>query len=233
MLRALFRLLAFAITASLHFFRFLLKAPFTKEDKTDLALRIRRRWIRFFMPVLGVELHIEGEPPTEPGIIAGNHLSYLDPVAVLHDALALPVAKAEVSKWPVIGGLAKGTGILFVERGNRESRASTREAIRDAVQVGRIILNYPEGTTHAEPFTLPFRKGIFYVAAAEGFPVYPVAIWYGRKEAAWIDDDTFLPHFIRTFRHKKLDILLRYGLPYGEMIPKHYSPKHRPGSILH
>jgi 1-acyl-sn-glycerol-3-phosphate acyltransferase len=211
MLLALYRLLAFAITASLHFGRFLIKSLFTKKDKTNLALRIRRRWIRFFLPTLGIDLQVVGQAPEAPGIIISNHISYLDPIAVLHDALALPVAKAEVSKWPLIGGLVKGTGILYVERGNSQSRASTKEAIRQAVLDGRIILNYPEGTTHAEGFTLPFKKGVFDIAAEEQFPIYPTALWYGRKEAAWVDNDTFLPHFFRTFSKRKLTMYLHYG----------------------
>lgn len=213
MLLALYRLFGFAITASLHFVRFLVVAPFSKQDRTDLALLVRRRWIRFFISRLGIKLHVVGPPPQDPGIIISNHLSYLDPVAVLHDALALPVAKAEVSKWPLIGGLVKGTGILFVERTSKHSRASTKESIRKAVLEGRIILNYPEGTTHAEPYTLPFKKGVFHIAAEHDMTLYPTAIWYGRKEAAWVDDDTFLPHFFRTFRHKKLEMYLHYGPP--------------------
>lgn len=210
MIRAWYRLIFFAVTMVLHFSRYLLMAPFTKE-KTALALRIRQRWIRFVMPRIGVKLVVSGTPPTAPGILVGNHLSYIDPVGVLHDTLAWPVAKAEVSKWPLIGKLAKETGILFVERGSKDSRADTAQAISDAVNRGLIILNYPEGTTQPEPKTLQFRRGAFRIAAKHGFTIYPSAVWYDRKEVAWVGDDTFLPHFLRTFGQKHLTMYISYG----------------------
>ena len=213
MLRAWFRLFAFAVTVILHFSRFLIQATFSSQDRVTLALKARRRWIRFILPVLGIDLQVKGTIPIEAGIVVSNHLSYLDPIGVLADTLAWPVAKAEVSKWPLIGKLAKDTGILYVKRESKDSRTNTAKAIVDALKRGLIILNYPEGTTQPEPVTLPFKKGAFRIAAAEGFPIYPVAVLYSKKEAAWIADDTFLPHFMRTFRHKHLTMYQSYGPP--------------------
>ncbi|MFK7969168.1 MAG: lysophospholipid acyltransferase family protein [Bacteroidia bacterium] len=210
-MRAWFRLFTFAITATLHFGRFAFRALFSNKDRLSLGLEVRRRWLRFIMPIMGIRLEVKGTPPTEPGIVVGNHVSYLDPLALLHDTLALPVAKAEVGKWPLIGPLAGGTGILFVKRSSKESRSNTKEAIANAVKEGRTILNYPEGTTHHEPKTLPFKLGAFSIAAEHGFPIYPTAIWYDREEAAWVGDDTFLPHFLRVFRKKHLTMYFSYG----------------------
>ena len=209
-IRAWYRLVGFALITLFHFSRFMILAIGSK-DRTSLALRLRRRWANAILPFLGIELSVYGTPPEEACILVGNHISYIDPVAVLHDVLAWPVAKAEVSKWPLIGNMAKNTGILFVERENRNSRADTIKAIDAAVKRGLQIMIYPEGTTNAEPKTLPFRRGAFRLAAKEGFAIYPMAITYSRADAAWVGDDTFIPHFLRTFRRKRLGIQLSYG----------------------
>ncbi|MFQ5446551.1 MAG: lysophospholipid acyltransferase family protein [Saprospiraceae bacterium] len=82
----------------------------------EWALRIRQGWVRKVLRVLGVEVEMTGQPPEGPVVFIGNHRSYLDPVVALRDVMALPVAKAEVASWPLIGYGAKISGILYVKR---------------------------------------------------------------------------------------------------------------------
>ena len=179
-----------------------------------IALRWRQRWANRTLHMLGVRVARTGEVPAGgPYIFVGNHRSYLDPIAVLRDVQALPVAKAEVGAWPLIGVAAKVTGILYVKRESKRSRADTLGAMDKLLRRGYSVLVYPEGTTHTDPACMPFQRGAFSLAARGGYPVIPMAIEYLDLGDAWIGKDTFLPHFMRCFGKKRTHILLRYGPP--------------------
>ncbi len=179
------------------------------------ALRVRKRWARTVLRHLGVRILREGPLPAPegPALYVGNHRSYLDPIVVLHDVEALPVAKAEVASWPLIGFAARATGIMYVKRESKRSRFGTLMAIRQTLQEGHSVLLYPEGTTHLDPHTMPFRAGAFRVAAELGVPVVPVAIDYPDPANAWVGDATFLPHFLQAFAKKYLEVRIAYGPP--------------------
>ncbi len=177
------------------------------------ALRVRKRWARTVLRRLGVRVQLQTPLPqiTGPALYVSNHQSYLDPIVVLREAEALPVAKAEVASWPLIGFAAKATGIMYVKRESKKSRFSTLMAIRQTLERGHSVLLYPEGTTQHGGATLPFRPGAFRVAAELGIPVVPIAIYYPDPADAWVGDDTFLPHFLRAFAKKYLDVRIAYG----------------------
>jgi len=177
----------------------------------EWALPARKKWVHRALRILGVEVVISGTPPEGPCIFAGNHRSYLDPIIVLRDVKAIPVAKSEVASWPLIGYGGRVSGIMYVKRESKNSRAATIEAMRQVLRSGHSVLVYPEGTTHIQPTTLPLRGGAFRLAVEEGVPVVPVALQYGDIEDAWYGDDTFLPHFLRCFGKKKTRVKIRYG----------------------
>lgn len=165
----------------------------------DPRLRVRQLWVKMILFVLGVRLKWEGTVPVHPAILVANHRSYLDPLLLLTRVKALPVAKAEMARWPLIGTAARLSGIFFVQRDKPKDRARTLDAIGRAVLEGHSILIFPEGTTHDRPGLLPFRKGIFQVAARTGIPVVPVALEFEDPADFWIGDDTFVAHFFRRF----------------------------------
>lgn len=175
-------------------------------------LRIRQSWVRrYLLPALGVRLVVRGTPPDIPCILMANHRSYLDPAVICRDVLAFPVSKAEVANWPVIGVGAKLTGVLFVKRDNPGSRKATLHAIGEKVAEGFPVILFPEGTTHAQPRTIPFRPGAFQMAAERGIPVVPVAFDFQDPKNYWLGDDTFLPHFIRCFGERFTNVFVHYG----------------------
>ncbi|MCC6724197.1 MAG: 1-acyl-sn-glycerol-3-phosphate acyltransferase, partial [Saprospiraceae bacterium] len=154
------------------------------------ALRIRQLCITRILQVLGVRVDLKGEPPTGPHIFVGNHRSYIDPIVTLRDVQALPVAKAEMAAWPVIGFGARVTGIMFVKRESKKSRADVLAAMLETLKLGYSVIIFPEGTTHIEPQTIDFRTGAFNMAAREGFSMVPMAIDYADLGDAWVGNDT-------------------------------------------
>ena len=189
------------------------KSIFSK-DWLPLALRMRRYWANLSLAILGIRLIKKGDVAKGgPFIFVGNHRSYIDPVIALRDIEALPVAKAEVSSWPIIGFCAKATGVMWVKRESKSSRANTIKAMERVLSNGFSVLVYPEGTTHLDPITQNFQKGAFKLAANMGIPVIPIAIHYEDQSDAWVGDDTFAPHFIRCFSKKHSYVHINYGPP--------------------
>lgn len=212
-LRVLWRAVAAIVLIVWHIALPVFNAVF-REIKLPSALRWRWLWANRTLRLLGVKVEVQTPIPTvKPAMFIGNHRSYLDPVVTLKDIEALPVAKAEVASWPLIGFGTKATGVMYVERDSKSSRGATISAMAKCIHDGYSVLVYPEGTTHTNPVTIEFRWGAFVLAAKEGFPVVPMAIDYLDLQDAWIGDDAFLGHFVRCFSKKETHIKIRYGQP--------------------
>lgn len=122
-------------------------------------------------------------PRTGGVIIAANHISNVDPLA-LGQFLAYSgrwprfLAKASLFRGRVLGGLLKRAGQIPVERASRESR-NALQAARDALLAGRAVVVYPEGTITRDPQLWPMRgkTGVVRLALETGCPVIPVGQW--------------------------------------------------------
>ncbi|MFN0176351.1 MAG: lysophospholipid acyltransferase family protein [Saprospiraceae bacterium] len=209
-LRAFWRLLYFAFYTTFKISQIILSSLLMGND-IRRSMQIRQRWARHLLPAIGVRIHKSGTPPDFPCILMGNHRSYLDPVLLVRDTNVYGVSKAEVAKWPIIGFGAKVSGVLFLKRESVTSRKKTLEGIAEKLHEGFPVMLFPEGTTHSEPSTLSFKPGGFKLAASEGFPIVPVAIEYASTADHWIGKDTFLPHFIRRFGEREIQVHVSYG----------------------
>ena len=88
----------------------------------------------------------ENLPRTGPVIVACNHVSYLDPVAL---GIGLPrmvtyLAKKELFSIPILGALVRGCGAYPLDR-DAGGVAAVRAALR-VLKNGRCIGIFPEGT---------------------------------------------------------------------------------------
>lgn len=159
-------------------------------------------WVAENMCALhGVRAHITGPLPTRPCVLVANHITYFDPLVVASVLPLVAIAKHEIASWPVIGELARRLGTMFVSRDDGYSGARClREAAR-ALTHGVSVLVFPEGTTTRGGRVLPFKRGIFGVAARARVPVVPICLRYDRADAAWIGDDAFVPHYMKSIGH--------------------------------
>jgi 1-acyl-sn-glycerol-3-phosphate acyltransferase len=122
-------------------------------------------------------------PAHGPVIIVANHMSHADPLVLAHyvyDAGRWPVflAKASIFKVPVIGRILTAVDQTPVSRGTVDAAKALDAAIA-AIQSGKAVLIYPEGTTTKEPDLWPMRgkTGAARLWLATGAPVIPIAIW--------------------------------------------------------
>jgi 1-acyl-sn-glycerol-3-phosphate acyltransferase len=175
------------------------------------AMHVRRVWARRLLEGIGVAVTRIGELPTGPCLLVSNHRSYLDPLLILRDLYAYPVAKAELAALPLIGRGAEWAGILFLRREDGGSRAALMRSVSAVLAAGFPIIIYPEGTTSGLAGTLPFKKGIFQLAARLQAPVVPVALRFAEAADFWVGTESFLSHAGRRFRRPRIRVDVVYG----------------------
>jgi 1-acyl-sn-glycerol-3-phosphate acyltransferase len=145
------------------------------------ADRLVRSWSRVILALAGCRLHVAGLEHldgTAPVVLAPNHSSYVDAVALL---AALPgdfrfVAKRQLLTTPVVGTVLRRVGHLTVERVDLSQSAADAERVGAALRHGTSLLVFPEGTFRRPAGLLPFRLGAFKAAVEAQRPVIPVAI---------------------------------------------------------
>jgi 1-acyl-sn-glycerol-3-phosphate acyltransferase len=164
--------------------------------------RIAWRWtlvrhgIRLLRRLAGIRLKVAGRdhipPRTRAFVLAANHQSYVDALALI-EATARPlsfVAKKELANRPMIGRFLARLGTLFVDRFDLRRGAAASERTLAVLDRGGILAFFPEGTFRDASGLLPFRMGAFVAAARRGVPVLPVAL-RGTREI--MTGDSFFP----------------------------------------
>ena len=162
------------------------------------------------IPILNIKTDVKGEAVDRPALYVSNHRSFVDPLILSKYVDAFVIAKAEIADYPLINKGAEATGIIWVARGDAESRNEARRAFVDVIKGGHNILVYPEGTISTKQGTLPFKKGTFYEAAKEGIPVVPVAIEYRSPRDVWTISN-IVWQYMRSFGKWKTEVRLVIG----------------------
>lgn len=211
-IRATYRLLGFILGSLLWIIGFGVCRIFFR-DKLTRGIQWRTGWLKIMLPFLGIRTHVAGKEnlPNSTAVYVANHRSYIEPVVALGYAHAVIVAKAEIARWPLIGQGAGMAGVIFVKRSDKESRNAALDTMDELVRRDFSLLVFPEGTTTKVPEFLPFRPGSFRLAAEHHLPVVPIAFEFDDPDDAWIGDDTFIPHFFRTFRKKNITVRMSIG----------------------
>lgn len=213
-LRAVGRLTLFFFSI-FGFIAVVLGGTFFSGKKVETGLRIRARYARFLCRAFRVTIEMRGQPPVGPCLfMAAAHRSYFDPVAICSFAEAMPVAKAELATWPIIGYGCRVSGVILVKREDRMSRREALESVADIILKENVqALIFAEGTTHSQAGSIELRPGGFRLAARTGIAIVPVAIDYDNKRSHFIGDDSFLPHFLNCFGQKRQRCLVAFGEP--------------------
>jgi 1-acyl-sn-glycerol-3-phosphate acyltransferase len=126
---------------------------------------------------------LENIPRRGPAILACNHVSYLDPLAlgfVVLKAGRRPrfLAKAELFRDRRLGWLLRRTHQIEVRRGTAMA-SSALEAALEALAAGEIVVLFPEGTVTNDPELNPMaaKSGAVRLAQASRAPLIPCAVW--------------------------------------------------------
>ncbi len=135
---------------------------------------LARNATRFFLLKI-CRMEIIGEENLEnwkSGILASNHMSYLDP-PLLGSVSTVPihfVAKKELFQIPVLGYIIRQLNAFPIRRGTIDRKALTHMA--GLIEDGESVLIFPEGSRK----NFSARPGIGKVAVTTQSPVLPIRI---------------------------------------------------------
>ncbi|MBD0864575.1 MAG: 1-acyl-sn-glycerol-3-phosphate acyltransferase [Rhodobacteraceae bacterium] len=115
---------------------------------------------RATLALMGLRCRRIGHPMTEPGAMVANHTSWLDIFTLNSGGPLYFVSKSEVSNWPGIGLLARGTGTVFIDRDRSQADAQTI-LFQHHLSDGHRLLFFPEGTSTDGNRVLDFKPTLF------------------------------------------------------------------------
>lgn len=199
-------------------------------------IALRRNWpMRLWIPtivsrmltsLLRLEISAAGQAVRGgPRLLAANHVSWIDILALCCVEPVCFLAKKEVGSWPVISAFAQLQETVFVDRGRRRTIPAANAALARRMRAGRCALLFPEGTTSDGRTLLKFRSSHFAAARdlladahdLDAVAVQPVAIRYSSPSAAWCGDATLLPHVWSILRGGPIrcDLIFGEAVSYG------------------
>jgi 1-acyl-sn-glycerol-3-phosphate acyltransferase len=192
--------------------------------------RINHWWSQWVLRLCGVRLRFSGQPLgdelSDTGIQTGrigrmllsNHISWIDIFAINAVMPCRFVAKAEIVRWPVIGGMLAHSGTLFIERGRRSAVATMNEVVQGHLRAGESIGIFPEGTTTRGDGLLAFHSNLLAPALETGCPVWPVGLRYTERgkfsdAAAFVGEMGLITSIARMLVADELEIEVAFLPP--------------------
>lgn len=131
----------------------------------------------------GLRWRVEGVdriPASGPVLLASNHLSYFDPIAVanvtdLAGRRVRYLAKAELFRNRLLGAALRSMGQIPVKRGAADTAAL--DAAAAALGRGECVHVFPEGTISDDLEPMAGKTGLARLARAAGADVMTVGLW--------------------------------------------------------
>lgn len=155
--------------------------------------------------IIFFRLKVEGKeniPKRGPFILASNHLSFLDPIAL---GVASPrklnfIARHDLFSFRFFGWLIAHLGAFPIKR-DRPDLWAIREGLR-RLHKGEALVLFPEGTRNPDGVLGEGHSGVGWLALKANVPICPVFI-EGTERA--------LPIHAKFIKPKK--VYIRFGIP--------------------
>jgi 1-acyl-sn-glycerol-3-phosphate acyltransferase len=154
-------------------------------------------------------------------LLAANHVSWLDILALSSVEPVCFLAKKEVASWPVVSTFVRLQETVLIDRKRRRAIPGANAAMAQRMLKGRGMLLFPEGTTgdglslkkfHSSHFASA-RDLLAEATGVERVAVQPIAIRYSTPSAAWHGDATLLPHVWSLLKGAPIACDLVFGAP--------------------
>ena len=189
------------------------------------AKRFPRWFHKKLLKCIGIDVVKRGRPSKHgPTLFVCNHISYLD-IPILGSLVdGSFVAKAEISRWPFFGWLAKMQYSLFIDR-EPKNAAKHAEALKQRLEQSENLFLFPEGTTCSGVRVETFKSSLFSVAQIKpnGKPVLvqPVSIAYTHLDGmrmgrnfrfffSWFGSQDLAPHLAEALMLGKLKVIVEF-----------------------
>jgi len=202
-----------------------LRARYTTRD---LAERRRRaglwthRWLRGTVHISGIDVAVEGDPPVSAVLLAPNHISYLDVLAIGAATPTMFVSRADVQHWPIVGHLFNTSEHVGITRADRRDVAKVNEKIGERFDAGVPVCVFLEGTSGSGQGVMPFHASLVQPAVQRAIPVMPVGIHWqatapgtcvAEDVAYWRQEHVIGPHLWRVLGLNGIRATVVFGQP--------------------
>ena len=178
-------------------------------------MRIVGGWSRVMLAAFGLNLRASGAAQAGPVLLAANHISWLDILAIDAVHPARFVSKSDVRHWPLLGWMVACGGTLFIERERKRDAMRVVHQVAAALAAGEVIAVFPEGTTSDGKGLLPFHANLLQAAVATQTPVQGVALRFADAHSAvsaaaeYIGEMTLVESVGRVLWADKLSVSVR------------------------
>lgn len=190
--------------------------PFVDEARQRQHVR---DWSRRMLRVLGVAVSASGPSVPGPVLLAANHVSWLDILALNAVEPVRFVAKADMRGWPVLGFMVARGGTLFIARERRRDALRVVHGVAEALRRGERVVVFPEGTTGEGADVLPFHANLLQAAVVTGRPLQPVALRYAdadsrfSRQVVYVGKTTLLQSLWRVALAERLQAEVAFLAP--------------------
>ncbi|WP_336081264.1 lysophospholipid acyltransferase family protein [Nocardia sp. SSK8] len=183
--------------------------------------RMQRRYARVALRCLGLRLRIvdnrpgggDGFAAPDTGVlVVAGHIGWADVVALAAVQPVGFVARADMVDWPVLGGLARLTRVIPIERARLRELPGVVEQVARRLGTGQRVAVFPEGTTWCGRAYGSLRPALFQAAVDTGTPVQPVRVRYLDRDGmpctvpAFVGTDTFGDSAKRVLRSRGMTV---------------------------
>ena len=198
-------------------------------SKSSIYYKLLKYYQKFVCWLYNINVTVQGNVSQQANtIFVGNHISYIDIVAIGAFLEATFIAKADVRHWPLLGVLIRLNKTVFIER-TRDAAPKAIASIKKAIDTGCSLIIFPEGTSTQGVSVLPFKSSIFDLFLKpdlkEKLSVQPFTISiinvngaapktaYDLDLYAWHGDMTLLPHLWTLGKSKGATIEIKFHTP--------------------
>lgn len=193
-----------------------IRFEFDRLSQAERAERVSH-WARELLRIWQIDLRVTGSPEGSATLLMANHISWLDIIALLATSNCRFVGKSELARWPVLGTMIAGAGTVFVERASKRDVRRVVTEIQVALQQGKLVAVFPEGTTTAGNSVQSFHPNLFEAAILSSAPVQPVSIRYRKRRTgetsvapAYVGDDSLFTTVWRTLRARPFSAIVHF-----------------------
>lgn len=196
--------------------------------QTSLKSFVKVIMTLLFRPVI---IGQENIPKNGKFVVYSNHISIFDGplfVAFFNRPIAM-MAKKELWKIPPLVPFLKLFGVINVDR--KKAKANTFHAAGDALNEGKLVGGFPEGTRYGMAKNKPLKAGVILIAEQNEATFIPVRIegkyniFIGVR--AIIGEPFKLEKTGREARSENLNILMKNILKIGNPTNEKVLIKHR------
>lgn len=148
-------------------------------------------------------------PENENSLLVGNHIGFVDIVALYTLCDGIFITSLEMKKTPGLGQICDLAACAYVDRKNRMNLHEELKGITDVLKQGFRVVLYAESVASNGEQVLPFKKTLMMSAGFAGKPLRPFVfnfrqvnggpVLYEHRDAVcWYGKQTFLPAIWRS-----------------------------------